>query len=52
MNKEIMMIWIICMQIKRRYKMNNSILKDLLKQYEQKRLNSVRDAEKRKKDLY
>ena len=52
MNKEIMMIWIICMQIKRRYKMNNSILKDLLKQYEQKRLNSIRDAEKRKKDLY
>lgn len=32
--------------------MNNSILKDLLKQYEQKRLNSIRDAENRKKNLY
>ncbi len=32
--------------------MNNSILNDLLKQYEQKRLNNIRDAENRKKELY
>ena len=32
--------------------MNNSILNDLLKQYEQKRLNHIRDAENRKKSLY
>lgn len=32
--------------------MNNSILNDLLKEYEQKRLNSIRDAENRKKELY
>ena len=32
--------------------MNNSILNDLLKKYEQKRLISVRDAENRKKELY
>lgn len=32
--------------------MNNSILNDLLKEYEQKRLESSRDAEKRKKELY
>lgn len=32
--------------------MNNSILNDLLKEYEQKRLESLRDAEKRKKELY
>ena len=31
--------------------MNNSILNDLLKQYEQKRLNNIRDAENRKKEL-
>ncbi len=32
--------------------MNNSILNDLLKQYDQKRLNNIRDAENRKKELY
>ena len=32
--------------------MNNSILNDLLKEYEQKRLEYSRDAEKRKKELY
>lgn len=32
--------------------MNNSILNDLLKQYEQKRLDNIRSAEKRKKELY
>lgn len=32
--------------------MNTAILNDLLKQYEQKRLNNVRDAENRKKELY
>lgn len=32
--------------------MNNSILNNLLKEYEQKRLEYSRDAEKRKKELY
>lgn len=32
--------------------MNNAILNDLLKQYEQKRLAHLRDAENRKKELY
>lgn len=32
--------------------MNNLILNDLLKEYEQKRLRNLRDAENRKKDLY
>ncbi len=32
--------------------MNNSILNDLLKQYEKIRLNNIRDLEKRKKELY
>ena len=32
--------------------MNNSILNDLLKQFEQKRLNNLRDVENRKKKLY
>lgn len=32
--------------------MNNSILKDLLKEYDQKRTYSIRDAENRKKELY
>ncbi len=32
--------------------MNNSILNDLLKQYEQKRLRHLRDTETRKKELY
>lgn len=32
--------------------MNNSILNDLLKQYEQKRLRNLRDAEDRKSKLY
>ena len=32
--------------------MNNSILNDLLKQYEKTRLNNIRDLEKRKKELY
>ena len=32
--------------------MNNSILNDLLKEYEQKRVYSIRDAENRKKELY
>ena len=32
--------------------MTNPILNDLLKQYEQKRLNSIRDAENRKRELY
>lgn len=32
--------------------MNNSLLKDLLKKYEQKRLISIHDAENRKKELY
>lgn len=32
--------------------MNNSILKDLLKKYELKRLSSIRDAENRKRELY
>ncbi|MDO5555944.1 MAG: ATP-binding protein [Clostridia bacterium] len=32
--------------------MNNSILNDLLKQYEKKRLNNIRDLENRKKELY
>ncbi len=32
--------------------MNNSILNDLLKEYEQKRLEYSRNAEKRKKELY
>ncbi len=32
--------------------MNNSILNDLLKQYEQERLHHLRDAENRKKELY
>ena len=32
--------------------MNNSILKDLLKEYDQKRTYSIRDAENRKSELY
>lgn len=32
--------------------MNNSVLNDLLKQYEQKRLNNIRDLDQRKKELY
>ena len=32
--------------------MNNSILNDLLKQYEQTRLKNIRDSEKRNKELY
>ena len=32
--------------------MNNSILNELLKVYEQKRLNNIRNLEKRKKELY
>ena len=32
--------------------MNNSVLKDLLKEYEQKRSSSIRDAENRKIELY
>lgn len=32
--------------------MNNSILNDLLKQYEKTRLNNIRDLENRKKELY
>ncbi len=32
--------------------MNNSILNDLLKQYEKTRLNNIHDLEKRKKELY
>ncbi len=32
--------------------MNNSILKNLLKEYEQKRLSHIRNAENRKKELY
>ena len=32
--------------------MNNLILNDLLKEYEQKRFNNLRDAENRKNSLY
>lgn len=32
--------------------MNNSILNDLLKEYDQKRTHSIRDAENRKNELY
>ena len=32
--------------------MNSSILNELLKEYEQKRINSIRDAESRKTNLY
>jgi len=32
--------------------MNNSILNELLKRYESKKLASIRDAENRKKELY
>lgn len=32
--------------------MNNSILNELLKKYEQTRINNIRDAENRKKELY
>ena len=32
--------------------MNNSVLNDLLKQYEKTRLNNIHDLEKRKKELY
>ena len=32
--------------------MNNSILNDLLKQYEKTRLNNMHDLENRKKELY
>ena len=32
--------------------MDNSVLNDLLKEYELKRLYSIRDAENRKKELY